>query len=89
MPEGKVVKDFIPLRNEQDLVEAHEKIVNQVLNGTIESGKANAVARLLKGSTFLISELPAQKLNLLAKFRMKNITGAEKLLSAFVEGKSS
>lgn len=76
--------EHIPLRTEGDLIEAHERIVNGFLNGSIESTKASAIARLLKGSTYLISELPQRKLNLLAKLQMKNITVPEKLLNAWV-----
>jgi len=74
----------IALRTEGDLIEANERITNAFLDGSIEAGKAVAIAKLLKAQKELITDLPLKKLNLLAKLQSKNISVPEKLLNGFI-----
>lgn len=84
LPPPKVQKKYLPLRSEADLIDAHEKVANELLSGEIATDRAIAIARVLKGSQFLIAELPYKKLTLLAKLRAKNVEVPKKLLNGFI-----
>ena len=83
-PEVKPQKKYLPLRSEADLVDAYEKVANELLSGNIATEQAIAIARLLKGSQFLVVEVPYKKLTLLAKLQAKNVDVPKKLLAGFI-----
>ena len=83
MSDGEnVQKKFFSLRSEADLIDAHERIINGLLNGDITPSQVAAISRLLKGAQYLISELPYRKLTLLAKLKVQV---PEKMLAGFLK----
>lgn len=86
MSEDKKI-GYFPLRTEKDLIEAHERIANGLMSGDIDPHKASAISRLLRGSQFLISELPYRKLMLLVKLQANKVDVPQKFLAGFLESK--
>lgn len=81
-------KEFFSLRTKNDLIAAHERIVNGLMTGDIDAQKASAISRLLRGSQFLITELPYKKLMLMVKLQANKIDVPNKFLAGYLEGEN-